>query len=286
MKKLKVVTIGGGSSYTPELVEGFIKRYDELPISELWLVDIEAGKEKLEIVGNLAKRMVEKAQVPMKIHLTLDREEALKDADFVTTQMRVGGLQARILDERIPIKHGIIGQETNGAGGMFKAFRTIPVILQLVADMERLCPQAWLINFTNPAGIITEAILNYTNFKNVIGLCNVPITMVNAFAKMLHVPASEVTLRIAGLNHHFFVTDVLVSGVSRFDEVMDVYLEADDAQATSMKNIMAIPWSSALLKGLNAIPCSYLNYFYHTREQLHKQLELYELGEVRAQAVA
>ncbi len=118
MKKdgIKIVTIGGGSSYTPELVEGFIKRYNELPVRELWLVDVEAGKHKLEIVGELAKRMVEKAGVPMEIHLTLDRREALKDADFVTTQLRVGLLDARIKDERIPLSHGLIGQETNGAG--------------------------------------------------------------------------------------------------------------------------------------------------------------------------
>lgn len=156
MKKLKIVTIGGGSSYTPELIEGFIKRYDELPVTELWLVDIEAGRYKLETVGALAKRMVKKADIPMEIHLSYDRREALKDADFVTTQMRIGLLPARILDERIPLSHGMIGQETNGAGGMFKAFRTIPVILDIVKDMEELCPNAWLINFTNPAGIVTS----------------------------------------------------------------------------------------------------------------------------------
>ena len=122
---LKIVTIGGGSSYTPELVEGFIKRYDHLPITELWLVDVEAGHEKLEIVGNLAKRMVKKAGLPIEVHLTLDRRAALKDADFVTTQFRVGLLDARIKDETIPAKYGILGQETNGPGGLFKGFRTI-----------------------------------------------------------------------------------------------------------------------------------------------------------------
>ena len=174
MKKdgIKIVTIGGGSSYTPELVEGFIKRYNELPVRELWLVDVEAGKHKLEIVGELAKRMVEKAGVPMEIHLTLDRREALKDADFVTTQLRVGLLDARIKDERIPLSHGLIGQETNGAGGMFKALRTIPVILDIDKDMAELCPNAFLINFTNPAGMVTEALLRYGKNKKVIGLCN------------------------------------------------------------------------------------------------------------------
>lgn len=133
--------------------------------------------------GALAERMVEKAGLPMKIILTLDRREALKDADYVTTQMRIGLLPARVKDERIPLSHGMIGQETNGAGGMFKALRTIPVILDIVKDMQKLCPQAWLINFTNPAGMVTEAVLRYTNFKRVIGLCNVPIGMVNGIAK-------------------------------------------------------------------------------------------------------
>ncbi len=218
MKKdsVKIVTIGGGSSYTPELIEGFIKRYDTLPVRELWLVDIEAGRDKLETVGALAKRMVEKAGVPMKIVLSYDRREALKDADFVTTQMRIGRLPARILDERIPLSHGMIGQETNGAGGMFKAFRTIPVILDIVKDIQELCPNAWLINFTNPAGMVTEAILRHTNFKKTIGLCNVPVNMVAGFAKMLGVEEKDVTMEIQGVNHFIFATDVFVNGESRF----------------------------------------------------------------------
>ena len=122
---VKIVTIGGGSSYTPELMEGFIKRYDELPIREIWLCDIEDGKEKLEIVGKMAQRMWDASPYDVKVHLTLDRREALPDADFVTTQFRVGLLNARIKDERIPFSYGMLGQETNGAGGMFKALRTI-----------------------------------------------------------------------------------------------------------------------------------------------------------------
>lgn len=113
----------------PELLEGFIKRYHELPVSELWLVDVEGGKAKLDIIFDLCQRMIDNAGVPMKLYKTLDRREALKDADFVTTQLRVGQLPARELDERIPLSHGYLGQETNGAGGLFKGLRTIPVIL-------------------------------------------------------------------------------------------------------------------------------------------------------------
>lgn len=153
---LKIVTIGGGSSYTPELIEGYIMRKDQLPIKEIWLVDIEEGRHKLEIVGEMAKRQIRAAGLDWEVHLTLDRFEALKDADFVTTQFRVGLLNARVKDERIPLSHGVLGQETNGAGGIFKAFRTIPIIGQIIADMKVQCPDAWLINFTNPAGIGTS----------------------------------------------------------------------------------------------------------------------------------
>lgn len=191
-KGIKIVTIGGGSSYTPELVEGFIKRYESLPVSELWLVDIPEGEEKLNIVGGLAKRMIKEAGLPIKVHLTLNRREALKDADFVTTQFRVGLLEARAKDERIPLKYGVIGQETNGPGGLFKGLRTIPVILDIIRDMEELCPNAWLINFTNPAGMVTEAVLRYSNWRKVIGLCNVPVGMKMGIAAQLDVEPERV----------------------------------------------------------------------------------------------
>ena len=127
MSNLKIVTIGGGSSYTPELIEGYIKRFEELPVGEIWLVDIEPGREKLEIAGNLAKRMVEEADLPIKVVTTTDRRAALKDADFVTTQLRVGGQDARIRDERIPLKYGCIGQETTGAGGFARRCVRFPL---------------------------------------------------------------------------------------------------------------------------------------------------------------
>lgn len=177
---IKIATIGGGSSYTPELVEGFIKRYENLPVDELWLVDIPEGQEKLDTVGALAQRMVKRAGLPTKVILTTDRRAALDGADFVTSQVRIGRLPARVLDERIPLSHGMLGQETNGAGGMFKAFRTIPVILDFVREVQELAPEAWMINFSNPSGMIEEAILNYTDFDRAIGLCNVPINSMPA----------------------------------------------------------------------------------------------------------
>ncbi|MBU5343351.1 6-phospho-beta-glucosidase [Caldibacillus hisashii] len=280
---IKIVTIGGGSSYTPELVEGFITRYHELPIKELWLVDIEEGKEKLEIVGGLAKRMVEKANVPMKVFLTLDRREALKNADFVTTQLRVGLLDARIKDERIPLKYGMIGQETNGAGGLFKAFRTIPVMMDIVKDIQELCPNAWLVNFTNPAGLVTEAILNYSGYKKVIGVCNVPVNMKISIAKLLNVPVEAVDIKIAGLNHMSYGLDVFVNGESRLSEVIE--LLADTKIQMSMKNIVPLPWNPDFIRALGVIPSPYHRYYYKTKEILTAELSDYEKGRTRAEVV-
>ncbi|EMA6342512.1 6-phospho-beta-glucosidase [Bacillus cytotoxicus] len=283
MKGIKIATIGGGSSYTPELIEGFIKRYDELPVREIWLVDIEAGKEKLEIVGNLAKRMVKKAGLPIDIHLTLDRRAALKDADFVTTQLRVGLLEARAKDEAIPLKYDVLGQETNGPGGLFKALRTIPVILDICKDMEELCPNAWLINFANPAGMVTEAVLRYTNIEKVVGLCNVPIGIRMGLAKLFEVDASRIQVDFAGLNHMVYGLDVYLDGVSVMDRVLE--LVTDPENQITMENIAALDWEPDFIRALRAIPCPYHRYYYKTREMLEEEKQASVEKGTRAEVV-
>ncbi|ELQ0052843.1 6-phospho-beta-glucosidase [Listeria swaminathanii] len=282
-KGIKIATIGGGSSYTPELIEGFIKRQDELPVRELWLVDVEAGREKLEIVGNLAKRMVKKAGVNMEIHLTLDREEALKDADFVTTQLRVGLLDARVKDERIPNSYGVVGQETNGPGGMFKGLRTIPVILDICKDMERLCPDAWLINFANPAGMVTEAVLRYSNQKKVVGLCNGPIGIERNIAETLGVDVSEIYVEFVGLNHMVFAKTVYHNGKDVTKDV--VFKMTEDEAGSSLKNINATGWDKIFLRTLNMIPIDYLRYYWQTKQQLEDQARAYAEHGTRAEVV-
>ncbi|PFH86959.1 6-phospho-beta-glucosidase [Bacillus sp. AFS088145] len=282
-KSIKIATIGGGSSYTPELVEGFIKRYNELPLRELWLVDVEEGKEKLEIVGQLAKRMFQKAGLPVEVHLTLDRKEALKDADFVTTQFRVGLLDARAKDERIPLKYGVLGQETNGPGGLFKGLRTIPVILDIVKDMRDLCPNAWLVNFTNPAGMVTEAVLRYTDHRKVVGLCNVPIGMEMGIAKLLNVAHSRVRIDFAGLNHMVYGLDVFVDGESVKDQVIELLTNPENS--SFVKNIQGYGWEPEFLRALNALPCPYHNYYYKTREMVEKDIKNAETVGTRAEVV-
>lgn len=267
-KGLKIATIGGGSSYTPELVEGFINRFEKFPVRELWLVDIEAGREKLEIVGNLAKRMIKKAGLPIEVHLTLDRKAALKDADFVTTQFRVGLLDARAKDESIPLKYGVLGQETNGPGGLFKGLRTIPVILDICKDMEMLCPEAWLINFTNPAGMVTEAVLRHSSIKKVIGLCNVPIGMEMGIAQLLDVEHSRIRIDFAGLNHMVYGLDVYLDGDSVKGEVIEKL--SDPENSSFVKNIDGMGWEPEFMEALDLITCPYHMYYYKSAEMLEK----------------
>lgn len=283
-KKLKVATIGGGSSYTPELIEGFIKRYEQFPLTELWLVDIEEGREKLEIVGNLAKRMVKKAGLDIRIELTLDREQALKDADFVTTQFRVGLLEARKKDERIPLKYDVIGQETNGPGGLFKGLRTIPVILDITRDMERLCPNAWLINFTNPAGMVTEAVLRYSNIKKVVGLCNVPIGIEMGVSKLLDVDHQRVRIDFAGLNHMVYGLNVYLDGENITSQVVEKL--TDPKQSSFVKNIEGIGYDPSFIRALGALTCPYHNYYYKQRDMLEKQLKEAQEKGTRAEVVS
>lgn len=272
MKGLKIATIGGGSSYTPEIIEGFIKKKLEgtLPLKDLYLVDIEEGSEKLNIVGNLAKRMVEKAGADINIHLTLDRREALKDADFVTTQFRVGLLEARIRDERIPLKYDLIGQETTGAGGFAKAQRTIPIILDICKDMEELCPNAWLINFTNPSGIITETVLKHTKIKT-IGLCNVPIGMVYMAAEMHNVSPERIYIEFAGLNHLVWGRKIYKDGVDVTKETLEII---KDGKFFTMKNIPNMEWGSEIIEALGVMPCPYHRYYYlkdHMLKHCHEE---------------
>ena len=274
-KGLKIATIGGGSSYTPELMEGFIKRYEELPIKEIWLVDVEAGREKQEIVGAMAQRMWDASPYEVKVYTTLDREEALRDADFVTTQLRVGQLKARELDERIPLSHGYLGQETNGAGGLFKGLRTIPVIFDIVKDVQEICPNAWVINFTNPAGMVTEAVYRHTGFKRFIGVCNIPIGMKMFIRDVLALTDSDdLSIDLFGLNHMVFIKDVIVNGKSRFAELLDG-VASGRLTAASVKNIFDLPFSEGLIRSLNLLPCSYLLYYFKQKEMLAMEMGEY-----------
>lgn len=279
---MKITVIGGGSSYTPELVEGLIVRHASLPMAELALVDVEAGREKVEIIAALSRRMLDRNGLEaVKVSVHFDADDAIRGSSFVLTQLRVGQLPARAADERLGLSHKLLGQETTGVGGFAKALRTIPVMLDIARLVERLAPDAWIINFTNPAGIVTEAVSRHSKAK-IIGLCNVPVTMHHMIADMLKLPYGDVSLRFAGLNHMVWVHQVLAAGRDATDEVIEMLC---DGEQLSMNNIKAIPWPPELLRALHAIPCPYHRYFWQTRTMLEDELADADSKGTRAEQV-
>lgn len=272
MGGLKICVIGGGSVYTPELIAGFIKYKEELPIQVITLMDID--RERLQIVGGFAQRMVEAAAMDVRVELTMDRREAIADADYVITQIRVGGVAARTLDEQIPLRFGIVGQETVGPGGFANALRTIPVMLEIAEDVERFAPHAVFINFTNPSGMVTEALLRYTKVQ-VIGLCNVPITMKHMIAGWLTVSPEKIFLDYVGLNHLSWVRGVYVNDEDFSEKVLLAAIERAKHNE--------LPFSPELIKLLGMIPSYYLRYYYHHDEVL---AEIKKMGKTRAEVVA
>ena len=262
---MKLVVVGGGSSYTPESIEGVIFHEDSLPVTEVVLIDVEMGLEKVRINTEFARRMVEKAGLPISVSYTLDRREGLKDASFVITQLRVGGLDARAKDERIPLTYGVIGQETTGPGGFFKALRTIPVLLDICKDMEEVCPDAWLINFTNPAGIVTEAVTKHTKVK-CIGLCNVSINMQHDAAERISVEAKDLDCRFIGLNHLSVMNHAYYHGEDRIKDVL-----AQSNSESVVKNIEKNEEMDLLAREMGCMLSPYLQYFYSEKEMLKEE---------------
>ncbi|QUL98120.1 MAG: 6-phospho-beta-glucosidase [Candidatus Fermentithermobacillus carboniphilus] len=274
MKEFKLVIIGGGSSYTPELAGGLISRWKqgEFLAREIVLVDIPQGQKRLETVSAFIQRMVQKAGMPARITSTTNRQEALDGASFVVSQMRVGGMKARSMDEHLPLKYGVIGQETTGPGGFANALRTIPVSLELAQDIVRICPKAWLLNFTNPSGLVTEALLRYSDV-NTFGLCNVPIGIKMALAKALLASPERVSIDVSGLNHLSFVTGVYLDGKDVSDQVFGSPLFPLYLDQTGIGKIMA-PY----LQHLKIIPSSYLQYYWGKNRALEKEKKDVEAG--------
>jgi 6-phospho-beta-glucosidase len=266
---IKITVVGGGSTYTPELVEGFAARTGTLPVDELVLFDVVA--ERLEIVGGLAGRILRRRGWPGQLTITNDRDRALEGAEFIVVQLRVGGQAARLVDETLPLRFGCVGQETTGPGGFAKALRTVPVVLELAEEIaRRAAPGAWLIDFTNPVGIVTQALLDEGH--HAIGLCNVAIGFQHLFARILGVDAGSVELEHVGLNHLSWERAVRVDGTDRLPELLDGHL---DAIATETE----LP--AELIRTLGVIPSSYLRYYYLTDQVLAEE----RAGRSRAEEV-
>jgi 6-phospho-beta-glucosidase len=263
---LKVAVVGGGSTYTPELIEGVAARAEALPIDELVLLDPD--RTRLEIVGGLARRMLDRAGWTGRLILTDNRSEALDGAAFTLVQLRVGGQAARLVDETLPHRFGAVGQETTGPGGLAKALRTVPLVLDIAEEAERRgAPGSWILDFTNPVGIVTQALLDAGH--RAIGLCNVAIGFQRAFARHFEVPPERVTLDHVGLNHLSWLRAVLVDDVDRLPALLD---EGHELVTASHH------YPLELVRALGAIPSYYLRYYYATAEVLAEQL----VGESRA----
>jgi 6-phospho-beta-glucosidase len=265
---MKIAVIGGGSTYTPELVSGFLNRIQSLPVTELWLMDIDA--QRLEIVGSFAQRMVAAKGTPFKVALTTDQRAAVKGASYITTQMRVGQMQARVADEYLGRRHNLIGQETTGVGGMAKAMRTIPVLLKLAADMRELAPGALLVNFTNPSGLVTEALQRYAPDVPSVGVCNVAIGVKMNIIKELEqssarkIALESVELDTLGLNHLTWHRGFTVDGEDAWPQVLSSYI-------AKLKADPEPEWEARMIEATGMIPNYYLQYFYHTDHKLDEQ---------------
>lgn len=260
MRNLKIAVIGAGSTYTPELIEGFIVRRETLDVESIYLMDID--KKKMGIVGALTERILRKNSMNCRVVMTEKLEEAIQGAHYVLSQVRVGKLDARISDEKIPLKYDMLGQETTGAGGFMKAMRTIPVIMNIVKTMEKLAPDAWLINFANPSGLVAEAVLNNTSIK-MAGLCNCPTSMIKDARAMVPADVREFDYDYVGLNHLSWITGVYADGRNILPQLIENGLEI-----TTMKNIQEMEFQKPLLKATGGIPSSYLNYYYFRDAQI------------------
>lgn len=249
---MKLAVVGGGSTYTPELIDGFARLRDSLPIEELVLVDPAA--DRLELVGGLARRIFAKQGHPGRIVTTSDVDAGVADADAVLLQLRVGGQAARQQDETWPLECGCVGQETTGAGGLAKALRTVPVVLDIAERVRRTNPNAWIIDFTNPVGIVTRALLQAGH--KAVGLCNVAIGFQRKFAKLLDVAPGEVHLDHVGLNHLTWETGVRLGGPGGEDILPRLLAEHGDAVAADLR------MPREIVDRLGVVPSYYLRYFY------------------------
>lgn len=268
-RNIKIVIIGAGSTYTPELIEGLIRKKEDLSIKELALMDID--EKKLEIVGNMAKRMLIAAHMDFKVNFYNDYD-CVENADYVITQIRVGKLEARIRDEKIPLKYGLIGQETCGIGGFFKAMRTIPVLHTIAEKMEKLCPDAVMINFTNPSGIVAQS-LQSKRIRSV-GLCNCPYAMEKSVKEELNLPDAEV--EYVGLNHLSWITAIRSDGKDYLEDAIN-----NGVNSVAMKNIPANGFDVDVLSAVKGIPSTYLEYYYFKFDKLKKlQSESLSRGEI------
>ncbi|CAN5908364.1 6-phospho-beta-glucosidase [soil metagenome] len=274
----RLCVVGAGSTYTPELVEGLVRRRDEVVVDELVLHDIDP--KRLATLAGLTTRMLRAAEMPTTVVTEPDVDRAVADANAVFVQIRVGGQAARLIDETVPARHGLLGQETTGAGGFAKALRTVPVVLDIAERVRaRAQPGAWLINFTNPVGIVTRALLD--DGHRTVGLCNFAVGLERRLAGFLEVSSDRVQVVTAGLNHLSWVRAVLVDGDDVLPELLETF-------APSYADELGI--DPALCAALGALPSTYLRYYYErdatVAAQAHQRPRAAEVADLEGRLLA
>ena len=261
---MKIAILGAGGVRTPLIVGAMLRRRERLGLTELALMDVDA--DRLDIIGELAQAeqdqptvSVETGQVAgFKIRCTTDAAPPLAGADFVITTFRVGGIASRVVDERVPLRHGVLGQETTGPGGFAMAMRTIPVLLDYIATMREVCPDAWLINFANPAGLLAEAAMTAGDWARTVGICDAPEGMRRVAAALFGVSSDALYLDYFGLNHLGWVRAAFHGG----QDLLPRFI----AMLRAAGKMPGLPFDADLISALGMIPNEYLFYYYHSRE--------------------
>lgn len=263
---MKLTFLGGGSSCLPEIIDGLIKRSNKIPVDDLFLMDVD--EERLDILGGLTKRMLKKAGLETEVSLTTDGKEAIEGSDFIISLVRVGFMQGRILDEKISIRHGVIGQETTGAGGLSNALRTVPVMVEYAKTVERWAPDAFFLNFTNPSGIVVEAMTKYSKAK-VIGICNSNFYGVVQIAEILNVDRTKLYYDFVGLNHLNWIRHIFLNGEDLLPNFLNSLTELFSG------------FNAELLKNIKMVPSGYLRYYFYPDRMFEKMKHAKETrGEV------
>lgn len=273
-KTLKVAIIGAGSSYTPELIRQFILNYESLMVSELWLMDLEDNLNRLHVIGDYSRRIIKDAHKDIHVVTTTNRLDALKDANYVLIQIRVGKMDSRMYDELIPSEFGLIGHETIGLGGHFNALKTIPIIYEIIDDIKEVCPQAWVINVSNPTGIITEAVFRFAEFERFIGICSDPNEITKQFILALNQPKTEIVPYFAGLNDLSFVLKLYHKKKDRLKELIDKGFLPKDTT-----------FNIEYIKQIGVYPHPNLKFYYQFDETNNEFIKKHKLGLNRAKEV-
>lgn len=255
---IKMVVIGAASSYTPELFVNLAEERDRLEVDQVTLIDL--NPEKMNFVGSVCQQLIDSHKLNLRLVMTTDREEGIAGADFILPQIRVGGLEARVRDETLPMEFDMVGNETTGAGGFVCALRVLPVMLDIARDVERLASNAWIMNLTNPAGIVTEAITKHTRVR-VLGFCNIPINTTYAMARLLNTDPTKVQLDSFGLNHLSWTRNVFIGGEERLQPILD---EAFDRSSILYeRGLVETHLDPEWLQTIRMIPSWYVRYFYY-----------------------